>query len=136
MSERTESDRMNKREMLGRILTYYGLGKNSDAARYFGVSEQAMFMRVKRGILDLEEVYEKCPEISPDWLLSGGKGEMIRANRDAIGNGNVNVGDYSKQEVIIESRNLEMALESLAKEQAALAKAQEQISGLIEILKK
>ena len=129
---------MNKTEMWGCIRKYYHLEKNKDLATFFGVSEQLAFMRVKKGFLVYEDIWRLCPEISPDWLLSGGQGPMLRADR-----GEQVPINYFRQEVPPEKNNskeMEMALEALAKEQEAtkvlhdsLVKAQEQISALIEL---
>ena len=124
-------------EILKKIADYYGISKNVEFARFFGLSEPTAFNRLKTGYIDFEEIYEKCPDISSDWLLSG-EGPMLRAERDkmVIASQNTNIGEGANQNVsVVESKDLEKALTALAREQDALARAQEQISGLIEILK-
>lgn len=132
---------MTKPEMLKCIATYYGLDKNVDFAKFFGITEQLAHQWLKKGIMNFEEIYKRCPEISSDWLLSGGEGEMLRINR-VENSGNIAFGNNSRQMVRMqESESVKRVLEalsveqsSLAKEQEALAKAQDQISGLISIL--
>ncbi len=127
--------------MLKAIASYYGLEKNVDMAKFFGVTEQTAYMRMKQGILAYEDIYRLCPDISPDWLLSGGEGPMLRAER-VENNGNLNIGNNAKQYFRThESESVKKALEaldneqkSLAREQEALARSQEQVSGLIQIL--
>ena len=62
---------------------------------------------------------------------------MLRVEREnQIASSNTNIGEHAQQSVsVYDAKSLELALESLAKEQDALARAQEQIGGLIEILK-
>lgn len=122
-------------EMLKQIAEYYGISKNSDFAKFFGLSIQTSFQRMKNGFVDFEQIYAKCPDISPDWLLSGGEGPMLRADRgEIIGSQNTNVGGNQSVSVVSD-KNLEAALEALTKEQDALARSQEQVSNLIELLK-
>jgi len=125
-----------KIEILKKVADYYGVSKNVDFARFFGLSEPTAFNRLKVGYIDYEQVYEKCPEISADWLLSG-EGPMLKADRDKmVASQNTNIGEGAKQNVsVIESKAVQDALHALAREQEALARAQEQISGLIELLR-
>lgn len=134
----------NKVAMLKQILGYYGLMRNSDVAKFFGISEQLAFARLKNGYIDFEEIYRLCPEISPDWLLSGGEGPMLREERDNnIASMSANIeGNPNQSASVVDGENLRSALEALKMEQEvhahtqdALAKAQEQIGDLISILK-
>lgn len=133
----------NKTRMLREIAQYYGLQKNADFARFFGLEPATAVMRFKNGFIDFEQVYEKCPDISPEWLLNGGQGPMLRKERDGfIASQNTNIGDNAKQQVVVsEAEGIRTAIEALEKErqshartQTALAKAQEQVSDLIAIL--
>ena len=125
-----------KVEMLKQLADYYGIGKNVDFARFFGLSEPTAFNRLKAGVIDFEEIYEKCPAISADWLLSG-EGPMLKAEREkTVVSNNANIGDGANQNIaVVESKAIQEALQALSKEQDALARAQDQISGLIELLK-
>lgn len=121
--------------ILRQIADYYGISKNSDFAKFFGLSIQTSFQRFKHGFVDFEQIYAKCPDISPDWLLSGGEGPMLRSERgEIIGSMNNNTGNGNQTVQVEMSRNLDSALESLAREQEALARSQEQVSNLIELL--
>ena len=119
--------RLTKQEMWEQILEVYKLRRNIDAAAFFGVTPQTMYSRIKGGIIDFEEIYAKCPKISADWLLSGGEGEILREERGAV-----TEVTPAPQRV---SRDNALALEALRAEQESLKRAQEQISGLIEILR-
>ena len=123
----------NKSRMLRQIAEHYKITKNVDFARFFGIDPAASFQRIKNGYIDYEDVYNKCPDISPDWLLSGGEGPMLRADRDKeIAERLGPVGKNAPEET---SKSLELALEALSKEQEMLACCQMQVSGLIDILK-
>ena len=123
-------------EMLKQLADYYGISRNVDFARFFELSEPTAFNRLKMGVIDFEQVYEKCPDISGDWLLSG-EGPMLKSEREkSVASNNTNIGDNARQHVsVVEGEALKMALESLKKEQDALSRSQEQISGLIEVLR-
>ena len=123
--------------MLKELADYYGISKNVDFARFFGLSEPTSFNRLKTGVLDYEDIYAKCPDISADWLLSG-EGPMLKRDRDKaiIASHNTNIGDNANQNVsIVEGEAVKEALEALKREQEAVSRAQDQISGLIEILR-
>lgn len=124
--------KMNKQ-----IADYYGISRNVDWAKFFDISEPLAFNRIKTGYMDFEEIYNRCPDISAEWLLSGGQGPMLRSERDAqIASQNTNIGEGANQSVsVVESRAVQDALQALSREQEALARAQEQISGLIELLR-
>ena len=124
-------------EMLKQIAEYYGISKNSDFAKFFGLSIQTSFQRFKNGFIDFEQIYAKCPDISPDWLLSGGEGPMLRSERgEMIASQNSNIGGGTQSVSVVQSdKNTESLLKALAKEQETLARSQEQVSNLIELLK-
>lgn len=122
-------------EMLRQIADYYGISKNSDFAKFFNLSIQTSFQRLKNGTLDYEQIYARCPDISPDWLLSGGEGPMLRSEREeVIGSQNTNNGNGNQSVSVVSNKNLESALNALAREQEALANSQKQVSDLIGIL--
>lgn len=126
-----------KVEMLKQIAEYYGITRNVDFARFFGLGEVTAFNRLKQGIIDYEEVYAKCPDISADWLLSGGEGPMLRADRDREiyeRGGSQEKGEAGKN-CNLEDR-LKDAMDALTREQESLARSQEHISGLIAALNK
>ena len=122
-------------EMLKQIAEYYGISKNSDFAKFFDLSIQTSFQRLKNGTLDYEQIYAKCPDISPDWLLSGGEGPMLRTERgEVVGSQNTNTGNGNQSVSVVSNKNLESALNALTREQEALANSQKQVSDLIGIL--
>lgn len=117
--------------VLNGIRDFYGLRKNIEFARFFEISEQNANGWYKRTTLDFESIWKHCPEINPDWLLSGGEGEMTRAaalKQEAV------LGD-KQSESPCSSVTIERALDALREEQAITKTAQEQASDLIEIIK-
>lgn len=126
---------MDKGLMLKEIREYYKLYKNIDFAQFFGLSEQNAYSWTKRGFMDIELVYEKCPDIDPEWLLSNGeKGQMLRKDnsQNVIGDNNTTAnGDINGAS----NEALNKALDALAQEQKMCAKFQEQHDAFIEILR-
>ena len=124
---------MDKGLMLKEIRNYYKLHRNIDFAQKFGLTEQNAYSWTKRGFLDLELVYERCPEIDPEWLLSGGeKGEMLRKD-----NAQTVIGDNNKTangNITEQSEALDKALEALREEQKLCSKFQEQQDRFIALL--
>lgn len=125
-----------KIEMLRELADYYKISRNVDFAKFFGLSEPTSFNRLKEGVIDFEETYARCPDVSAEWLLTG-EGPMLKAEREKNeASKNTNIGDNANQNVsVVESRAVQDALRALSREQEALARAQEQISGLIELLR-
>ena len=119
---------MDTVKILNELREYYNLKRNVDFARFFEITEQNANAWYKRTSLDFESIWRHCPEINPDWLLSGGEGEMLRpANQNIQGDNNTQVGrDLTQQSGTAESVN--KALDALREEQA-------QTASLIEIVK-
>lgn len=118
----------DKAEILAKLREYYHLSRNAEFARFFEISEQNAYSWSKRKAFDIETVYAHCPEISPDWLLTG-EGEMLRKDRyEAVPEGMTGAGRDS-------SEHLKVALGALAKEQEITREAQAQLSAIIEIMK-
>lgn len=115
------------------IRTHYGLKRNHDFAVFFGVSDQTANGWMKTGVLNCEEVYRRCPDISPDWLLSQGSVEpMLRTASQSIqGDNNTQVGGDLMRE---SGETAKEILELLRVEQANCAKQLEQNSALISII--
>ena len=130
---------MEKTDMLRSIAEHYKIERNAEFARFFGITPQAAFSRMKQGIIDFEEIYEKCPDISPDWLLSRGEnGPMLRA--ECVTGGvfspvSVTHSEPPHKTVTLALESLTREQEALQREQVALSRSQDQITGLIEIIK-
>lgn len=74
---------MNKSEMLEMLITHYTNGNKAKFAAILGVKAQTINSWEKRDSFDHELIYSSFDDISGDWLLSGGKGEMLRSKQNA-----------------------------------------------------
>ena len=68
---------MEKKERLLSLIDHYSCGNKSEFARMIGVSPQAVSTWITRNTFDIDIIYAKCLNISPDWLLTG-KGNMLK----------------------------------------------------------
>ena len=68
---------MEKKDRLLRLIEHYSDGNKSEFARMIGVSPQAVNTWISRNTFDIDIVYAKCVNISPEWLLTG-KGPMLK----------------------------------------------------------
>lgn len=64
--------------MLEQMVNYYSDGNKAKFAAKLGIKPQALSMWFTRNSFDAELIYTKCEHISAEWLLSQGKGEMLR----------------------------------------------------------
>lgn len=72
---------MTNREILYALIDYYcegGKRSQVEFAKKLGIMKQRLAGWLDRDMFDPFLIYERCPEISADWLLSGGKGSMLR----------------------------------------------------------
>lgn len=68
---------MEKKDRLLSLIDHYSGGNKSEFARMIGVSPQAVNTWITRNTFDIDIIYAKCLNISPDWLLTG-KGNMLK----------------------------------------------------------
>ena len=68
---------MEKKDRLLSLIDHYSGGNKSEFARMIGVSPQAVSTWITRNTFDIDTIYAKCLNISPDWLLTG-KGNMLK----------------------------------------------------------
>lgn len=68
---------MEKKDRLLRLIEHYSGGNKSEFARMIGVSPQAVNTWISRNTFDIDIVYAKCVNISPEWLLTG-KGPILK----------------------------------------------------------
>ncbi len=110
--------------MLATIRKHYGLKKNAQFAQFFDLTPQNAYSWTNRGYIDPFSIYQHCPDINPEWILSlGEKGSMLRDAEPETASSSDNV-------------ELAQALAALAASQEQCRKAQEQISSLLAILEK
>ncbi len=74
---------MGKDVMVENLVNYYTDGNKAQFAKMVGISPQTLSKWIGRKTFDAELLYQKCSNLSADWLLSNGNGEMIRT-RNAI----------------------------------------------------
>lgn len=68
---------IEKKERLKALVQYYANGSDKAFAEMIGITPQGLSSWKSRNTFDIELLYSKCVEVSPDWLLSG-EGDMLR----------------------------------------------------------
>lgn len=113
---------MEKKDMLEMLVNYYSDGNKARFAAKLGIKPQAFSMWLSRNSFDAELIYTKCENVSADWLLSSGEGEMIR---DTVPRQEASITDSDKlfyqQQIkflnerveMLDSRNAELEREIL-----------------------
>lgn len=75
---------MDKKGRLLQLISHFSSGNKSEFARMIGVSPQAINTWISRNTFDIDIVYSKCINVSPEWLLTG-KGNMLKGeNTDKL----------------------------------------------------
>lgn len=74
---------MNKSEMLESLINYYTDGNKSKFAFMIGIKPQTINSWISRNTFKVELIYKTCKDVSTDWLLSGGEGNMISCKQNA-----------------------------------------------------
>lgn len=69
---------MKKTTILNKIKLFYGFKKDSELARYLGISPQTFSNWKKRNSYDSLLIHTKCPEINLEWLLTY-EGPMLKS---------------------------------------------------------
>ena len=62
---------MDKTLILNKLQKHYKFKKDNDFALFLGISGQLLSKWKLRNTFDVDVLYTKCTEISPDFLLSG-----------------------------------------------------------------
>lgn len=68
---------MSKKDRLLDLIGHFSNGNKSEFARMIGVSPQAINTWISRNTFDIETIYSKCVNLSPEWLLTG-NGPMLK----------------------------------------------------------
>ena len=69
---------MGKTLILNKIKEYKNFKSDADFARFLGIPAQNLSKWKARNTYDIEILYTKCPELNPEWLLTG-EGEMLKS---------------------------------------------------------
>ena len=73
---------MDKFQRINNIKKHYAFNRDTDFAKFLGISPQVLYNWKARNTFDTELVYEKCYDINPEWLLTG-KGNMLKIGSNA-----------------------------------------------------
>lgn len=74
---------MEKELVIRQIAEHYNISRNVDFAKFFGIIPQKA-VNWMRGNYNIYEVYARCKDINPEWLLSlGEEGDMLRGEDEA-----------------------------------------------------
>ena len=87
---------MEKKEMLDALIAYYCKGNKAQFAIKIGIKPHALSMWFSRNSLDAELIYTHCENLSGDWLLSGGVGNMLRSESIFADHGSIAAGGGSR----------------------------------------
>ena len=68
---------MDKLQRINNIKMHYAFNRDTDFAKFLGISPQVLYNWKARNTFDTELVYEKCFDINPEWLLTG-NGNMLK----------------------------------------------------------
>ena len=76
---------MEKTEMLNAIIHHCTGGNKAQFANILGVTPQTISSWLKRNTFDIELIFAKCEYLNPAWLLSSGKGAMLKESSSLQG---------------------------------------------------
>lgn len=92
---------MNKGGMVEQMVNYYCDGNKAKFAIILGVKPQTINGWITRDTFDAELLYQKLDNLSAEWLLSGGKGEMLKHSQ----NENVESEDVNVELIKLRTEN-------------------------------
>ena len=72
---------MDKKDRLLKLIELFTGGNKSEFARMIGVTPQAISTWISRNTFDIDIVYSKCINVSPEWLLTG-EGDMLKSTAE------------------------------------------------------
>ena len=82
---------MEKTEMLEILVNFYSNGNKANFASKIGISPTALSNWFSRNSFDAELLYSKCENLSAEWLLSKGRGDMTNISAHNVNNGKSDV---------------------------------------------
>lgn len=68
---------MDKFQRINYIKKHYAFNRDTDFAKFLGISPQVLYNWKARNTFDTELIYSKCIDINPEWLLTG-NGNMVK----------------------------------------------------------
>lgn len=72
---------MDKKDRLLKLIELFAGGNKSEFARMIGVTPQAISTWISRNTFDIDIIYSKCINVSPEWLLTG-EGDMLKSTAE------------------------------------------------------
>lgn len=87
--------------MLECLINYYADGNKAKFSAQIGVKPQTVSAWISRNTFDAEALYANCKDISADWLLNNGEGEMLKSNNSATANGDGSVAANGNNNSIV-----------------------------------
>ena len=128
---------MDKSLILNKIIQYKNLKSDAEFARFLDITPQNFSKWKQRGTYDIELLYKKCPELNPEWLLTG-DGSMLKSeekssiNQNITGDSNIQSGnDTNTGDSAIQIKKLEQELKECKKE---LKEKDKTISKLVNLM--
>lgn len=73
---------MDKALILNKIKEHKNFKSDADFARFLEIPAQNLSKWKARNTYDIEVLYTKCPELNPEWLLTG-EGEMLKSENNS-----------------------------------------------------
>ena len=70
---------MDKALVLNKIIEYKMFKSDAEFARFLDITPQNLSKWKQRNTYDTELIYTKCPELNPEWLLTG-QGSMLKVD--------------------------------------------------------
>ena len=113
---------MRKRDsslIYNKIKTAYGIKNNTLLSEFLGVSQSTTATSINRGTVNWELIFEKCDNLSIDWLLTG-NGEMFR-----------NINQKAQKDDAETIKNLNSFIKMLKKENESLKEENEQLKNVV-----
>lgn len=92
---------MNKGDMVEQMVNYYGDGNKAKFSILLGVKPQTINGWISRETFDAELLYQKLDNLSAEWLLSQGEGEMLKSSQSE----NVVTGDVNIELIKLRAEN-------------------------------
>lgn len=119
--------------MLECLINYYSDGNKAKFSARIGVKPQTVSSWIARNTFDAEVIYANCSEISADWLLSNGDGEMLKSiNNIATASGNSSVAVTGNNNSNISSGDTAVLQERVKSLETIVAEKERLITVLME----
>lgn len=124
---------MQKSEMLECLINYYSDGNKARFSAQIGVKPQTVSAWITRNTFDAELLYAKCRDISAEWLLSNGNGDMLKSvHNTATATGQSSIAAINSA-VSVEKDKYELLQERIKHLEELLAEKERLIKVLMEM---